>query len=74
MLADYAREPYHPEIGAVAHEGMPFRLSATPGGQHRAAPCLGQDTEMILRDILELSEAEIAQLARDGVISAQPSP
>jgi len=62
----------HPAIGTVAHEGLPFRLSATPGGQYRAAPCLGQDTDMILRDILGLSETEIAQLARDGTTSADP--
>jgi hypothetical protein len=29
---------------------------------------------MILRDILGLSEAKIAQLARAGTISAAPSP
>jgi crotonobetainyl-CoA:carnitine CoA-transferase CaiB-like acyl-CoA transferase len=63
----------HPEIGVVPHEGLPFRLSATPGGQHRASPCLGQDTEMILRDILGLSEAEIVRLARDGTIAADPA-
>ncbi|MGE0223289.1 MAG: CaiB/BaiF CoA transferase family protein [Acetobacteraceae bacterium] len=63
----------HPEIGEVPHEGLPFRLAATPGRQHRASPCLGQDTEMILRDILGLSAEEIAQLARDGTISADPA-
>jgi len=64
---------HHPEIGVVPHEGLPFRLAATPGGQHRASPCLGQDTTMILRDIVGLSDAEIAQLAADGTISADPT-
>ena len=67
-------ELMHPEIGVVPHEGLPFRLVATPGGQDRAAPCLGQDTDMILRDILELSEAEIVELVRTGTISADPPP
>lgn len=63
----------HPEIGVVPHEGLPFRLSDTPGGQHRASPCLGQDTEMILRDVVGLSDVEIAQLMRDGTIAADPT-
>jgi crotonobetainyl-CoA:carnitine CoA-transferase CaiB-like acyl-CoA transferase len=64
---------FHPEIGVIPHEGLPFRLGGTPGGQHRASPCLGQDTDMILRDILGLTDADIAQLARDGTISAEPA-
>ncbi len=63
----------HPDIGPVAHEGLPFHLSRTPGGQHRAAPCLGQDTQAILRDIVGLSEAEIDAMARAGTISAEPA-
>lgn len=64
---------HHPEIGVVPHEGLPFRLSDTPGGQHRASPCLGQDTAMILRDIVGLSDAEIDDLARAGTIAADPT-
>lgn len=63
----------HPEIGVIPHEGLPFRLSDTPGGQHRASPCLGQDTVTILRDIVGLSATEIAELARAGTISAEPN-
>jgi crotonobetainyl-CoA:carnitine CoA-transferase CaiB-like acyl-CoA transferase len=62
----------HPEIGPIAHEGLPFRLAETPGAQHRAAPCLGQDTLAILRDTLGLTDTEIAQLERDGTIAADP--
>ncbi len=62
----------HPEVGRVPHEGLPFRLSGTPGAQHRASPCLGQDTLAILRDTLGLTGAEISQLERDGTISAEP--
>ena len=63
----------HPDIGMVAHEGLPFHLSRTPGGQHRAAPCLGQDTRAILRDIAGLSEAEIEAMRQAGTISAEPA-
>ena len=70
---DHFTPLHHPEIGVMPHEGLPFRLSDTPGGQHRASPCLGQDTEMILRDIVGLTDAEIAELARAGTISADPT-
>lgn len=62
----------HPEVGRVAHESLPFHLSRTPGGQRRAAPCLGQDTRAILAGIAGLSDAEIAVLERAGTISADP--
>ena len=63
----------HPEVGVVPHEGLPFRLADTPGGQVRASPCLGQDTQFILREIVGLSDAEIDALAAAGTISADPA-
>ncbi len=62
----------HTEVGRVAHESLPFHLDLTPGGQRRAAPCLGQDTRMVLADIIGLSAAEIDALTRAGTISADP--
>lgn len=62
----------HPEAGRRTYQGLPFKLSLTPGGQHRAAPCLGEHTEMILRDILHLSEADVAALEQSGTISNVP--
>ncbi len=63
----------HPESGRRTYQGMPFKFSLTPAGQHRAAPCLGEHTTMILRDILQLSEAEIAALSAAGTISNLPA-
>jgi crotonobetainyl-CoA:carnitine CoA-transferase CaiB-like acyl-CoA transferase len=63
----------HQDVGKVAHESLPFHLSLTPGGQYRAAPCFGQHTQTILRDIIGLSAAEIATLEQAGTISAQPA-
>jgi crotonobetainyl-CoA:carnitine CoA-transferase CaiB-like acyl-CoA transferase len=62
----------HPEAGRRTYQGLPFKLSRTPGGQHRAAPCLGEHTVTILRDILRLSEADIAALEQSGTISNVP--
>ena len=62
----------HPEAGRRTYQGLPFKLSRTPGGQYRAAPCLGEHTEVILRDILRLSESDIAALEQSGTISNVP--
>jgi crotonobetainyl-CoA:carnitine CoA-transferase CaiB-like acyl-CoA transferase len=62
----------HPEAGRRTYQGLPFKLSITPGGQHRASPCLGEHTGMILRDILHLSESDVAALEQAGTISNVP--
>jgi crotonobetainyl-CoA:carnitine CoA-transferase CaiB-like acyl-CoA transferase len=50
----------HPDAGEHPHPGLPFRLSATPGTQRRAAPAFGQHTEEVLARIAGLSADEIA--------------
>jgi crotonobetainyl-CoA:carnitine CoA-transferase CaiB-like acyl-CoA transferase len=62
----------HPEAGTHRYQGLPFHLSRTPGGQHRAAPCLGQDTHDILSRLLGMNEHEIAALDAAGTTAAVP--
>jgi crotonobetainyl-CoA:carnitine CoA-transferase CaiB-like acyl-CoA transferase len=69
---DFFVELTHPEAGTHRYPSLPFRLSLTPGAQHRASPCLGADTRRILTGI-GLSEAEVDELDRDGVTSAIPA-
>ncbi len=77
---EVARDPYlewhrfftpltQAESGTHAHPSLPFRLSRTPGSQHRASPCLGADTHYVLREILGMSNDEIDALDREGVTS-----
>jgi crotonobetainyl-CoA:carnitine CoA-transferase CaiB-like acyl-CoA transferase len=63
----------HREAGSHDYHTVPIRLSRTPGGDRRAAPCLGQDTETILADILGLTHQQIEALAAAGVTSAIPT-
>lgn len=58
----------HPEAGCTAYDGVPFRLSATPGRLGSPAPLLGQDNERVLREVLGLDDVEIAGLVADQVI------
>lgn len=57
----------HPEAGVIAHDGLTFTLSATPG-EIRRAPLLGEHNDYVYREILGFSEEEVDQLIIDGVL------
>ncbi len=59
----------HPEIGSQSYEMPAFRLTQTPPGLERAAPCLGQHNEYILRELLGMPEDEFLQLLVEGVLA-----
>ncbi len=59
--------PHH--RGTAPTVASPIRLSATPVEYRSAPPMLGQHTQEILQDVLELDEHDIARLQRDGVIA-----
>lgn len=58
----------HPEVGARAHAGIPWRLALGPNGVRAPAPLLGQHTAEVLEGILGYDAEKVAQLARDGAI------
>ena len=51
----------HPEAGITAYDGPPFRLSKTPGVLRSPAPLLGQHNELVCKEILGMSDEEIAE-------------
>lgn len=57
-------------IGAHPQPSMPIREGARPYPIRRAAPTLGQHNREILSGSLGLSDAEIAQLASEGIIGS----
>jgi len=52
----------------VTAYGFSPKLSETPGKVWRGAPALGQDTERIMRELLDYSQEEIDALKGQGVI------
>ena len=58
----------HPEVGRQLHIGVPWVMSGTPCAVRRPAPCLGEHTDRVLRDILEYPEEKIAALREGGVL------
>jgi crotonobetainyl-CoA:carnitine CoA-transferase CaiB-like acyl-CoA transferase len=58
----------HPEVGKRRHLGIPWKMSRTPCAVRRPAPCLGQDTDYVLSDILGLSREQISSLRSKDVL------
>lgn len=66
---DYFVELEHPEVGIRRHMGIPWTMSRTPCEIRRPAPCLGQDTDTVLTDIVGLSQDEIATLREKDILT-----
>lgn len=64
----YYRYIEHPETGRSAYDGAGFRLSDVPYGPNVPAPLLGQHNDYVLKDVLKLSDDEIAELLIEQVI------
>ncbi|MHB1583234.1 MAG: CaiB/BaiF CoA-transferase family protein [Acidimicrobiales bacterium] len=63
----------HPVVGTVSFPGWPFTTPARRSPwHHRSAPLLGQDTERVLREVLDLGPEELAELERTAVTGSTP--
>jgi crotonobetainyl-CoA:carnitine CoA-transferase CaiB-like acyl-CoA transferase len=58
-------------IGKHPQPSMPFREGANPFPIRKPPPTLGQHNREILAGLLGLSDAEIEQLTRDGIIGTE---
>ena len=61
----------HSGIGPHHYDGLTFRLSKTPGELRMPAPCLGEHNDYVYKEILGLSDDEIADLIVEGVITTE---
>ena len=59
----------HPEVGRRLHAGVPWRMTTNDSHVRSAAPCLGADTDQILRDVCGYDDDAIARLRADDVLS-----
>ncbi|GAJ15444.1 unnamed protein product, partial [marine sediment metagenome] len=57
----------HPEIGTYRAAGSPFILSKSPYELQRA-PLLSEHNEYVVKEILSMSDEEIAELVIEGVL------
>jgi hypothetical protein len=53
-------------------KGMPYRFAQQPFEMRHLAPELGRDTDAVLREVLGLSDEDIARLQALGVTRTDP--
>jgi benzylsuccinate CoA-transferase BbsF subunit len=58
----------HPVVGKRLYPGIPFKMSGTPPLPSIRAPLLGEHTEEICRELLEMSTEEIESLKAEDVL------
>ncbi len=63
-----------PEIDGFRVTGPPVKFSATPGSVPRPAPRLGEHTVVLLKELLGLTEAEVAGLLERRAVRAAAPP
>jgi crotonobetainyl-CoA:carnitine CoA-transferase CaiB-like acyl-CoA transferase len=62
LARDMVVQLNHPTAGAIRVNGVPIKLSSTPGEVNQPPPLLGQHTEAILSEILGYPANQIAEL------------
>ncbi len=62
-------ETQHPTAGTVGMTGVPVKLSDTPGEARGRPPLLGEHTDAALKSVLGLSDAQLAELRRNGAVA-----
>lgn len=68
---EHFRSLEHKVIGIHAYHSPAYRLSKTPCDIKKPSPCLGEDNECVYKEILGLSDDEIAELLIEGVITTE---
>ena len=59
----------HPEAGRHRMVGAVWDIGNVPPLKYRHAPCIGQHTDEVLRDLLGLSEQEVERLRREKALT-----
>jgi crotonobetainyl-CoA:carnitine CoA-transferase CaiB-like acyl-CoA transferase len=66
--AGHLNKMIDPVFGEAEIEGPRFSLARTPLAPTRRGPRIGEHTKEVLATVLEMPEAEIAQLSEAGVL------
>ena len=59
-------------VGVLPHPAAPYRVGEEPFDIDCPAPTLGQHNRELLGDLLGLSDAEMDDLEREGIIGTKP--
>lgn len=65
----FMQDVEHPELGRVIqYPGPPYRLPESPWRIRRRAPLVGEDNELVYREVLGLSKRELEELSSKGIV------
>ncbi len=64
----FFEEVDHPECGTHLYPGLAWKMENTPNHIRRAAPRLGEDNEYVYKQVIGVSDAEYAELEKEGHI------
>jgi crotonobetainyl-CoA:carnitine CoA-transferase CaiB-like acyl-CoA transferase len=67
LANEYVVDYEHPQLGKMQVVGVPVILSETPGNPRGRAPELGENTEMILTEMLGYSWDDVAKFREAGI-------
>jgi crotonobetainyl-CoA:carnitine CoA-transferase CaiB-like acyl-CoA transferase len=58
----------HPEMGSVPYSGHQFRIRGYDSGPLFPAPCLGEHSDRVMRDILGMTEDQMGEVLAAGAV------
>ncbi len=58
----------HPEMGNIPYTGHQFRIAGYPSGPRFPAPVMGQHNELVLQEVLGMSDDEVAEAIIGGAL------
>ncbi len=61
-------ELVHSKMGPTPYDGFATKFSAIPSAPRTAAPVLGEHTDHVLRELIGLSAAEVAEAREAGIL------
>jgi crotonobetainyl-CoA:carnitine CoA-transferase CaiB-like acyl-CoA transferase len=68
---EFFQQTNHPEIGVHAYNAPAYKLSKTPADIRRAGPTLGQDNAYVFKELIGMTDDEIADLLIAGTITTE---
>jgi crotonobetainyl-CoA:carnitine CoA-transferase CaiB-like acyl-CoA transferase len=68
---DFFAELSHPDCGTHYYPGLPYGFSMSRCRMTSPAPCFGEHNRYVLKELLRMSEEEIAGLESTGVLASE---
>ena len=68
------KRAHDPVFGETTFEGVPARLSETPGQVQRGAPLFGEHNDYVFGTLLGMLQEEIQQYTEEGIFKGVPAP